>query len=343
MRNKTHFKRMLILILVLTVVSANFAYAFAETLEGYSISTSLDTSGNTIDLIVKVDSNPGLQSLKFALSYDLTKLKLVDIQGSEAFPGDLVNESETDENGNAIWNPQNKEEYPVLWIWDGSNRGESTELVTTATGTFATFQFMLTNDVAVGDELQINVVNAEGGYYIPGDSGQNISGSIPVKNNGDYTVTGFNVTGTISTPASSSAVKELEGATVEILKGSEIIKSTTSDANGAYTITAVPPGTYTLRISMTRYAVYTEELVISGELGEVSRTVNLLGDVNSDGRINGTDALWIRQYVVDARALTAYQLTTADVNRDKRVNGTDALWVRQYAVDLRDMDFVLVS
>lgn len=325
MRNKTHFKRMLILILVLTVVSANFAYAFAETLEGYSISTSLDTSGNTIDLIVKVDSNPGLQSLKFALSYDLTKLKLVDTQGSEAFPGDLVNESETDENGNIIWNPQNKEEYPVFWIWDGSNRENTTESVTTATGTIATFRFMPTNNVVIGEELQINVIDAEACHYFPGDSEQNVIGSIAVTNNATYTVTGFNVTGTISTPISSSTTGALEGATVEILNGTDVIKSTTTDANGAYTIPAVTSGTYTLKVSKDRYAAYTEELVVSGGLGEVSRTVNLLGDIDHNGVVSANDLTLLARHVGKISRITdAYTLKVADVYKNNGESIVDA-------------------
>ena len=297
-----------------------------EPLEGYSISTSLDTSGNTIDLIVKVDSNQGLRTLRFALNYDLTKLKLVGVKESETFPGDLAIESVTDENGAA-----------VLWIWDGSDGESSTEFGTTATGTFATFQFMLTNDAAVGDELQINVVNAEGSYYIPGDNGETISGSIPVKNNAAYTVTGFNVTGTISTPASSSAVKELEGATVEILKGSEIIKSTTTDANGAYTITAVPPGTYTMKVTEKNHV--TREYIITVGTENMTQDVKicLLGDVNMDGEINVTDINFIRLYILGRRSFTDYEMKLADVDHSTSIDVTDINFIRLFILGRKSL------
>lgn len=61
----------------------------------------------------------------------------------------------------------------------------------------------------------------------------------------------------------------------------------------------------------------------------------LLGDVNNDGKVNGTDALWVSQYFVGARQLTDAQKTAADVNHDGKINGTDALWIAQYFVGSR--------
>lgn len=61
----------------------------------------------------------------------------------------------------------------------------------------------------------------------------------------------------------------------------------------------------------------------------------LLGDVNGDGKVNGTDALWVSQYFVGARQLTDAQKTAADVNHDGKINGTDALWIAQYFVGSR--------
>ena len=59
------------------------------------------------------------------------------------------------------------------------------------------------------------------------------------------------------------------------------------------------------------------------------------GDVNGDGKVNGTDALWVSQYFVGARQLTDAQKTAADVNHDGKINGTDALWIAQYFVGSR--------
>ena len=69
---------------------------------------------------------------------------------------------------------------------------------------------------------------------------------------------------------------------------------------------------------------------ITMENGDVMK-----GDVNGDGKVNGTDALWVSQYFVGARQLTDAQKTAADVNHDGKINGTDALWIAQYFVGSR--------
>lgn len=60
------------------------------------------------------------------------------------------------------------------------------------------------------------------------------------------------------------------------------------------------------------------------------------GDVNGDGDIDVTDALWIQQYAVSSRTLNAAQLACADVNGDGDIDVTDALWIKQYAVGSRN-------
>ena len=49
----------------------------------------------------------------------------------------------------------------------------------------------------------------------------------------------------------------------------------------------------------------------------------LLGDVNSDGKVNGTDTNLIFRYVSGTAEFTDEQLKAADVNGDGKVNGTD--------------------
>lgn len=56
------------------------------------------------------------------------------------------------------------------------------------------------------------------------------------------------------------------------------------------------------------------------------------GDVNSDGAINSTDALWILQSSVGNKTLTDAQKKLADVNSDGKINSSDALMVLQYSV-----------
>ncbi|MBP9989386.1 MAG: leucine-rich repeat protein, partial [Ruminococcus sp.] len=59
------------------------------------------------------------------------------------------------------------------------------------------------------------------------------------------------------------------------------------------------------------------------------------GDVNSDGKINSSDALLVLQHTVKNITLTETQQKLADVNKDTFVNSNDALWILEYAVGKR--------
>lgn len=55
----------------------------------------------------------------------------------------------------------------------------------------------------------------------------------------------------------------------------------------------------------------------------------LPGDVNGDGRINGTDVSMLRRHIAGGYDVTI-NLAAADVNADGRRNGTDVSWIRRY-------------
>ena len=60
------------------------------------------------------------------------------------------------------------------------------------------------------------------------------------------------------------------------------------------------------------------------------------GDVDANGTVEATDALWALQAYVGSRQLDDTAFKAADVNLDKEVNTSDALAILQYAVKLRD-------
>ena len=63
--------------------------------------------------------------------------------------------------------------------------------------------------------------------------------------------------------------------------------------------------------------------------GKIEVQAFLFGDVNNDGRINGTDVTMIRRYITggyNVEILTQ----AADVNHDGRINGTDVTLIRRY-------------
>ena len=73
----------------------------------------------------------------------------------------------------------------------------------------------------------------------------------------------------------------------------------------------------------------------------VQESAGLLGDVNGDGKINSTDAVWVLQHAVGLRTLTDAQKSLADVNKDGNINSTDAVWILQRSVGLRDENWAV--
>lgn len=56
------------------------------------------------------------------------------------------------------------------------------------------------------------------------------------------------------------------------------------------------------------------------------------GDVNSDMKVNSSDALLVLQHSVESITLTAAQQKLADMNSDKNINSMDALMILQKSV-----------
>ena len=154
-------------------------------------------------------------------------------------------------------------------------------------------------------------------------------------------VAGVTVSGTIKSYGSAS-----ESVTVTLLQGTnEVATKTLTGASGSvpysqnYSFPAVPAGTYTLKVEKKGHAPWTEEITVDSTAIAKDVTVYLYGDVNKDGKVNNTDALWVRQNSAGGRVLDAYQKILADLNRDGKVNNTDALWIRQISAGSRTLTY----
>ena len=148
-------------------------------------------------------------------------------------------------------------------------------------------------------------------------------------------VTGVTVSGTVKSYGS-----ETENVTVTLTPENGTPMTTVVTGNSAaYKFENVSAGTYTLKVEKKGHAPWTESITVGD--GNVTKdvTVYLWGDVNRDGKVNGTDALWIRQSSAGGRTLDAYQKVLADLNRDGKVNGTDALWIRQISAGSRTLTY----
>ena len=148
---------------------------------------------------------------------------------------------------------------------------------------------------------------------------------------------GSTVSGTVKSYGSAS-----EAVTVTLTKQGVTTPAFTDTLTGNsvdYSFETVPAGTYTLKVEKKGHAPWTEEITVDGSAVTKDVTVYLWGDVNRDGKVNGTDALWVRQSSAGGRTLDAYQKVLADLNRDGKVNGTDALWIRQISAGSRVLNY----
>ncbi len=56
---------------------------------------------------------------------------------------------------------------------------------------------------------------------------------------------------------------------------------------------------------------------------------NIIGDVNSDGKVNAIDYILIRKHILSSPKLTGDKLTRADVNADNSINSRDYILIRK--------------
>ncbi len=78
-------------------------------------------------------------------------------------------------------------------------------------------------------------------------------------------------------------------------------------------------------------AVYTTYKI---NIVEGEQPVIVKGDVNSDKKVNSSDALLVLQHSVKLINLTADQVKTADMNSDSNINSLDALMILQTSVGI---------
>ena len=148
---------------------------------------------------------------------------------------------------------------------------------------------------------------------------------------------GTAVSGTVKSYGSAS-----EAVTVTLLQGTSVIGSPqvltgaagTAPYSQTYSYPAVPAGTYTLKVMKKGHAPWTEEITVSSSAVTKNVTIYLIGDVNGDGRVNGTDKAILTRYLANWPGYEAYivSMAAADINQDGTVNGTDkAILIRYLA------------
>ena len=121
-----------------------------------------------------------------------------------------------------------------------------------------------------------------------------------------------------------------ESVTVTLTKQDDTTTAFTAPLTGAtgtapysqnYTFSAVPAGTYTLKVEKKGHAPWTENITVGSADVTKDVTIYLIGDVNGDGAIDATDMQRIYAHISKDNPFS--NPAQGDVNKDGNVDATD--------------------
>lgn len=158
--------------------------------------------------------------------------------------------------------------------------------------------------------------------------GRTDTGKLIFKNISILTVPkGVEVSGRVTSYGSDS-----DDVTVTLTKQGETGTAFTDTLTGAsgsapysqnYSFSAVPAGTYTLKVEKKGHAPFTKKITVGDSNVTENVTMYLIGDVNGDGVINGQDLQRLYEHIKGENPLSVEALPLGDVNGDGAVNGQD--------------------
>ncbi|MBQ6878261.1 MAG: DUF2012 domain-containing protein [Oscillospiraceae bacterium] len=278
--------------------------------------------GDTAVMTIEVKNFDSVSAIDFTVLYDGTKLELMNISdGSDGSLANLLpNAGKNDFAGATV---SCVEQGRIEVAWD-SISGYSVGL----TGVILEFEFKALVDGPFVEKLGI-LTEGEDAPLLRKDKNEGKELE-PFDFSVEEQVIGFNVSGTVT-----SYLDANEKVTVELYEEGNAEPSysaTVTGNSGTYSFSEVPSGTYTMKVSKKGHV--TKEISVTVTDGDVKQdvTINLYGDVNSDGYINPKDATLILQY--SAEFDVNPNLDAADVNGDSYVNPKDATLILQYSAEL---------
>lgn len=127
-----------------------------------------------------------------------------------------------------------------------------------------------------------------------------------------------------------------DNAKVYTEEGGIIVQIDQDTTFAEVTVGDLPAGTYYVRVggavevgSEAEVPFLADDFVVGGSV-----STRILGNVNDDEDITGTDALIVAKHVADLIALEGEKLLAADANDDGSVSGGDALEIAKYVAVL---------
>ena len=88
--------------------------------------------------------------------------------------------------------------------------------------------------------------------------------------------------------------------------------------------------------------------------GKITVSSSVYGDFTGNGRVDATDILWIRRYIVAGRSIAVmkqvfgpttidtFNESMADITNNGIVDASDILWIQRYIVSGRDVDVMII-
>ena len=125
--------------------------------------------------------------------------------------------------------------------------------------------------------------------------------------------TGSTIAGIMAYPGTTNNA----GIVVALFSGSNVLKQVTTDATGAYQLTAVPVGTYTLAWGAPQ-AIPTQHNVViqtDGQIIDMGTNLVLMGDTDDNGTIDLQDATLVAINFGNP----ADAVPNADLNHDGKI------------------------
>ena len=149
---------------------------------------------------------------------------------------------------------------------------------------------------------------------------QQVSYTFSCDENGSAS-TSFSVSGDVTSYGS-----EIDDVTIQLYpeNGSEPAYEETVVGNEAsYTISGVAPGTYTMKVKKKNHVTREYEITVDGQNVEQGAKICLVGDANTDGKVDFGDLQRLYQHLATDNKLVEYALIVANVNADMNVDYGD--------------------
>ncbi len=137
----------------------------------------------------------------------------------------------------------------------------------------------------------------------------------------------------------SSFNNDTDEVKIELVKDKETEASYTTFVTGnntAYSVEGVETGNYTLYVSKKNHVTRTYEIAVTDSMS-LDLKINLLGDINGDGKVNTIDVARANAHASGITILSDYSFDCADKNCDGKVNTIDVALINAHAKGVKSL------